>query len=98
MRSKLSVIIPVYNEKRTLSEILRQVKSVSFPKEIIVVDDGSNDGTAEWLKGLADPEGVADLRAFLREFLIPVVADGLEQRELVDRVHQRLLRDQVDVI
>src|SRR3989344_8135992 len=56
MRSKLSVIIPVYNEKRTLSEILRQVKSVSFPKEIIVVDDGSNDGTAEWLKGLADPE------------------------------------------
>lgn len=51
---KLSVIIPVYNEKRTIAEILRRVQEVPFPKEIIVVDDRSTDGTAEWLKDLKE--------------------------------------------
>lgn len=49
----LSIIIPAYNEKGTISEIIRQVQSVSLSgldKEIIVVDDGSNDGTREILK------------------------------------------------
>ena len=56
MAHKLSVIIPVYNENRTISELIGQVKEVSFPKEIIVVDDHSTDGTETWLKGLKDPE------------------------------------------
>ena len=56
MNSKLSVIIPVYNEKLTVPEMIRLVKEVSFPKEIIVVDDHSSDGTEVWLKGLKDPE------------------------------------------
>lgn len=51
---KLSVIIPVYNEKNTIKEIINRVKSVNLPaglqKEIIVVDDGSKDGTREILK------------------------------------------------
>ena len=47
---KLSVIIPVYNEKSTISEIIDRVKAVDIPKEIIVVDDGSRDGTTEVLK------------------------------------------------
>jgi len=50
----LSILIPVYNEKATVHEILRRVQAVELPlqKEIIVVDDGSNDGTAEILREL----------------------------------------------
>ena len=47
---KLSVILPVYNEKSTISEVIDRVKAVDIPKEIIVVDDGSRDGTTEVLK------------------------------------------------
>lgn len=41
----LSVIIPVYNEVSTLKDILEKIYSVDVDKEIIVVDDGSSDGT-----------------------------------------------------
>ena len=47
---KLSVIIPVYNEAKTILEIIRRVKEAPFEKEIIVVDDGSTDGTIDILK------------------------------------------------
>ena len=40
---KLSVIIPVYNEEKTISEIIRRVKTVNLKKEIIIVEDGSTD-------------------------------------------------------
>jgi len=50
---KLSVIIPVYNEKETILSLIEQVKAVQLPqklqKEIVVINDGSNDGTAEIL-------------------------------------------------
>jgi glycosyltransferase involved in cell wall biosynthesis len=49
---KLSVVIPVYNEKDTLLEILERVRGVDLPKEIIVVDDFSTDGTREVLQNL----------------------------------------------
>lgn len=41
----ISVVIPVYNELKTLDEILRRVKATNLADEIIVVDDGSTDGT-----------------------------------------------------
>jgi glycosyltransferase involved in cell wall biosynthesis len=47
---KLSVIIPVYNEAKTILEIIKRVKEAPFDKEIIVVDDYSKDGTAHLLK------------------------------------------------
>jgi len=56
---KLSVIIPVYNEVKTILEIIRRVKESPFEKEIIVVDDFSNDGTANLLKD--NSEGVKTL-------------------------------------
>jgi len=49
---KLSVVIPVYNEINTLEEILKKVKDVKISKEIILVDDGSTDGSRELLKSL----------------------------------------------
>ncbi|PIQ69062.1 MAG: glycosyl transferase [Candidatus Taylorbacteria bacterium CG11_big_fil_rev_8_21_14_0_20_46_11] len=57
-KKKLSVIIPVFNEKATIREILRRVERVSLPDielEIIVIDDGSTDGTREIVKGLSGP-------------------------------------------
>ena len=47
---KLSVIMPVFNEHRTIQLILEKVRSVPIDKEIIVVDGGSFDGTRELLK------------------------------------------------
>jgi glycosyltransferase involved in cell wall biosynthesis len=56
---KLSVIIPVYNEAGTILEIIQRVKEAPFEKEIIVVDDSSNDGTASLLK--ENSEGIKAL-------------------------------------
>ncbi|MCX5887580.1 MAG: glycosyltransferase family 2 protein [Proteobacteria bacterium] len=47
---KISVVIPVYNEKNTIREIIKRVQEVGLEKEIIVVDDYSTDGTREILK------------------------------------------------
>lgn len=52
-RPKLSVVMPVYNERRTIEEILRKVQAVKVEKEIIIVEDGSKDGTREFLEELA---------------------------------------------
>ncbi len=46
----LSVVMPVYNERETIAEILQRVQAIDIPKEIIVVDDGSTDGTREFLQ------------------------------------------------
>jgi len=48
----LSVIIPVYNEADNIREILKRVQATKLPNEIIIVDDGSNDGTRDILKEL----------------------------------------------
>jgi glycosyltransferase involved in cell wall biosynthesis len=52
----LSVVIPVYNEKNTIHEILRQVREVPIRKQIILVDDCSKDGTREILRKMAETE------------------------------------------
>jgi len=52
----LSVIVPVYNERNTVGEIIRRMRMVELPieREIIVVDDGSSDGTDKILAALED--------------------------------------------
>ena len=52
---KLSIVMPCYNERGTIEEILKRVRAAPYEKEILVVDDGSTDGTREILKQL-EPE------------------------------------------
>jgi glycosyltransferase involved in cell wall biosynthesis len=51
-RVKLSVVIPVYNERVFFPQLLEQVRAVAIAKEIIVVDDCSTDGTREFVREL----------------------------------------------
>jgi glycosyltransferase involved in cell wall biosynthesis len=60
----LSVIIPVYNEVENIQEILKRVKSTKLAWEIIVVDDGSKDGTRDVLQKL---DGKGGARVILHE-------------------------------
>lgn len=80
---KLSAVIPVYNEKNTIEEILRRVQEADLRKEIVVVDDCSTDGTRQYLEGMmraqeqgqshvpahdgGDAVDVRDLRIFFQE-------------------------------
>ena len=50
---KLSIVIPIYNEKATLEEIFRLVQATPYDKEIIAVDDASTDGSRDILARLA---------------------------------------------
>ena len=50
----VSLVIPVYNEIPTLAEILRRCVAVDFPKELVLVDDCSKDGSREFLRQLSE--------------------------------------------
>jgi glycosyltransferase involved in cell wall biosynthesis len=58
----LSVVMPVYNERTTVEEIVRRVLEVPLRIELIVVDDGSTDGSSELLDGLRCELGFKLLR------------------------------------
>jgi glycosyltransferase involved in cell wall biosynthesis len=55
---KLSIVIPVYNEKGTVLELVRRVRAVALPleREIVIVDDFSTDGTRDLIRGLEGPD------------------------------------------
>jgi len=61
----LSVVMPVYNELGTIQQIVAKVQEVSLPKELIIVDDGSTDGTAEVLRTFANEK--KDVRVFFHD-------------------------------
>ena len=63
MPPPLTVLIPVYNEERTIDELLRRVAAGPYPdKEVIVIDDGSSDATPRLLEAWADQPGFRVLR------------------------------------
>ena len=75
-RPKPSVVIPVYNERSTIEELLRRVQAVEIEKEIIIVDEGWTDGTGEFLLGPAqgappptsgDPLRAGNIRVFFQD-------------------------------
>lgn len=55
---KLSVVIPVYNEEKTVSQVVERVLNTPFDKEVLLVNDGSTDGTPDVLENLARLPGV----------------------------------------
>jgi glycosyltransferase involved in cell wall biosynthesis len=59
---KLSVVIPVYNEADTVIEVIRRVRNTPYDTEIIVVNDGSTDGTRDRLERLPDADDLRLLR------------------------------------
>jgi glycosyltransferase involved in cell wall biosynthesis len=61
---QITVIIPAYNEEKTIREILRRVQAMHIAQEILVVDDGSTDGTREIL---AELNGHAPVRVLYHE-------------------------------
>jgi len=77
VNAKLSVVIPVYNEKDTICEILRRVLETEMPKELVVVDDCSKDGTREFLQSLAELQTKGESHAAL-----PDGDDPLDLREM----------------
>lgn len=60
---KLTIIVPAYNEVGTVEALLRRVAEVPVDKEVIVVDDGSKDGTRDLLEQLRD-QGLIDILVF----------------------------------
>ena len=52
LKMKISIVIPVYNEEKTVQEMISKVSQIPFEKEILVIDDGSTDKTPEVLRSL----------------------------------------------
>lgn len=61
---KISVLIPAYNEIKTIREIIQRVKETNLVHEILVIDDGSTDGTRDVLVELHDQ---GEIRAIFHE-------------------------------
>ena len=59
---KLSIVVPVYNETRTINQVLERIDKSPFEKEIIVIDDCSTDGTREILRSLDSSSRIPSAR------------------------------------
>lgn len=55
-KNKLSIVIPAYNERSSIIEVIKSIQNLDINKEIIVVDDGSTDGTRDLLKDISNKE------------------------------------------
>ncbi len=59
---RVSFLIPAYNERATIGEVLERIDALGLDRQIVVVDDGSTDGTAEVLEPWRGRDGVVVLR------------------------------------
>jgi|SRR5579863_4190381 len=74
---KISVVIPVYNEKNTIEEILRRVLDATVRREIIIVDDFSTDGTRQMLEEMAAAKARGDYEILARDGGLPIEVGDL---------------------
>lgn len=75
----LSVVIPVYNEKTYIGELIRRVREVPLKKEIVVVNDCSTDGTKEVLEALARTEPIRVFHHEVNQGKGAALATGFQQ-------------------
>jgi glycosyltransferase involved in cell wall biosynthesis len=110
---KLSVVIPVYNEERWISEVVRRVQAIPIPKEIVIVEDCSTDNTRNILKQLESSEirvfyqpnnqgkGAALRRGFQEatgDVILVQDADLEYDPDEYPRLLQPILEDRADVV
>jgi glycosyltransferase involved in cell wall biosynthesis len=110
----LSVVIPVFNEQRTVDEVIRRVRTCGLPCELVIVDDGSTDRTREILSNYQNDadvtlvfhevnqgKGAALRTGFLRaRGNVVVVQDADLEYDPADyaRLLQPIIEDQADVV
>ena len=75
---KVSIVIPVYNEKSTVDEILRRVLETEIRKEVIVVDDCSTDGTRQILENMAAKQASGETSAPAQDGSDPIALRELK--------------------
>lgn len=83
---KLSILMPVYNEIATIADAIAAVENalIGVSKELIIVDDGSSDGTRKWLEANFDPSiGESELSSHDRLRLVPSRQNGLSVRVIL---------------
>lgn len=115
MTPQISVLIPVYNKVQYLEQCLKSLQKQTFPSfEIVVVDDGSTDGSAQWLSNWATQEtrlrvirqanaGVAAARnRLLSEIRSPyftfIDADDWVMPTYLEKLYERACSQQADVV
>src|SRR5207244_7252814 len=75
---KVSIVIPVYNEKVTIDEILRRVLDIEIRKEVVVVDDSSTDGTRQILENMAARQANGEEFAPAKDGSDPIALQNLK--------------------
>ncbi len=111
---KLSILMPVYNEAKTVQTVIKRVLDVSFPcqVEVVIVDDASTDGTAEIIDHVHDERLInphpanrgkgAAIRtataAATGDFMVPLDADLEYQPEEIPKLLEPVLSGDADVV